>query len=212
MGTRSGVFATFASDPEAALRNAIAEQTRPIGAYDLKPDERPSMITYTIGPAEQATDASIYERPLTDRIPGPHELDAATDVQIAIRWSCDCDFDLAVQPVGGQAISYRQQHTAAGTLHKDFTSSAALELGWETVSLPGPLKLADAVVGINLFRGLPGAVVELRIAIGTETWGQSYTIPGPADGGGGFVDTVETRQPANPAWVIVDPGTMFGGV
>ncbi|MEM8821053.1 MAG: hypothetical protein AAGE90_16245 [Pseudomonadota bacterium] len=213
---RGGMLATFSPDPQAALRNAKAGISAPIGSYTLKSDDAPTMILY--GAAESATQTSaematqsIYARALSTRAPVHAELTDARDVEIAIRWQCDCDFDLAVRPADGETISYRNLETAFGRLFKDFTSSEDLDLGWETVSLPA-VDLSTTTVAMNLFRGQPGAVVELRIAIGGETWGQRFTVTGNADGGDGFAATMRKGRPANAAWIVVDPKSLMEGV
>jgi len=203
---------TFAPDSAAALRNARAGISRPVAAGAFKPDDQPNMVTFSVAEATTEVAESIYERALSERVPGVHELAEARDVEIAIRWTCDCDFDLAIQLRGTEAISYRVPETASGTLHKDFTSSEALELGWETVTLRGPVDLTTALIAINLYRGAPGAEVEVRIAIDQETWGQRYRIRRAADGGQGFTKTMRTGTPANGAWVVVDALSLMGGV
>lgn len=210
---RGGVLATFAPEPEAALRNARSGISDPVGAYDFKPGDQPTMVTYQRVETALDIDApgSIYQRALSERVAGVDELRQARNVEIAIRWTCDCDFDLAIKPAGAEPISFRNPQTPLGTLFKDFTSSADLDLGWETVSLPA-LDLTSAVVAINLYRGRPGTEVELRIAIGKETWGRSFVIQGGANGGAGFETTMQTGTPATTAWITVDPRFVTGGV
>ncbi|MEM9098689.1 MAG: hypothetical protein AAGC79_09205 [Pseudomonadota bacterium] len=208
---RGGKLVTFATDPATALRNGRAGISRPVTAAAFKPDDQPTMVTFPIGEVTTEVMESIYERALSERVPSRVELTQARDVEIAIRWTCDCDFDLAIQLRGTDAISYRTPETPAGTLHKDFTSSEALELGWETVTLHGPLDLTTALIAINLYRGAPGAEVEIRIAVGAETWGRRYVIGSSADGGSGFAKTMRTGTPANGAWVMVDARALLGG-
>ncbi|MEM7212215.1 MAG: hypothetical protein AAF479_10035 [Pseudomonadota bacterium] len=210
----ASALATFATDPATALRNAVAGISKPVGEFAFKPGDAPTMITYQAADALQDTEAagSIYRRALSERVPSTQEVTRAQNVEIAIRWTCDCDFDLAVQPQGGDAISFRALQTRDGFLFKDFTSSASLDLGWETISLPGPIDLSTTTIAVNLFRGQPGSQVELRIAIDTETWGRSYVLSGAADGGSGFLATLQTKASANAAWVVVDPRAMLGGV
>ncbi|MEM7746461.1 MAG: hypothetical protein AAF409_22435 [Pseudomonadota bacterium] len=210
----ASALATFATDPTTALRNATAGISDPVGAYAFKPGDEPTMITYQPVDIIENTEAagSIYQRALSERIPSEQELTRAQNVEIAIRWTCDCDFDLAVQPVGGQPISYRGTRTTDGVLFKDHTSSASLNLGWETISLPGPIDLSTTTIAANLFRGPAGSQVEVRIAIDTETWGRSYVLSGAADGGSGFKTTLQAQVPANAAWVVIDPRALMGGV
>ena len=213
---RGAVLATFATDPAAALRNAKAGLSKAVGTYTLKPGDQPAMVPYdaqalTPAPAIMA-DVPIYERTLSRRVPAPTEASRAENVEIAIRWSCVCDFDLAVQPRGGEAISFRKTNTPEGKLHKDFTTSEDLENGWETVSMPGPVNLRTLTLGINLFKGPgTGAHVEFRIAIAGETWGRHYAVRGAPDGGRGFEQTLERNAPANAAWVVVNPVAILEG-
>lgn len=210
---RGGVLATFASVPMTALQNAASGISEPVGSHILKPTDQPTMIHYgTEAHAEEEAElVPIYERDLSTRAPARAELRAAQRVEVGIRWTCQCDFDLAVRPEGGDVISFRQLRTSHGRLHKDFTSSEALDNGWETVILPGPLDLTAVLIVVNLYRGRAGADVELRVAIGAETWGQQYSFPAASDGGSGFARTMASGAPANPAWVVVDPALVLEG-
>ncbi len=213
VAARGGVLATFATNPETAILNAAAGLSAPVTKEALKPDEAPTMIYYheVVAELEETTVTSIYERRLSDRKPDLTELTKAEGVEIAIRWSCDCDFDLTVLPPDGAPISYRQLETPQGRLFKDFTSSDALSNGWETVAMAGPVDLTSTAIALNLFRGGAGSEVELRIAIGGETWGRRFALSGAADGGEGFEETLHREAPANAAWAVPDLLTMLGG-
>ncbi|MEM7427868.1 MAG: hypothetical protein AAF441_17375, partial [Pseudomonadota bacterium] len=119
-----------------------------------------------------------------------------------------------VRPSGGEVISYRKPRTTAGTLFKDFTSSKDLNNGWETVALSGgAVDLNRLTLAVNLYRGGGrNNSVELRIAVNGETWGRSFTIRGPADGGKGLLDTLRHLAPANPAWIVPDARKVVGKV
>lgn len=213
IAARGGVLTTFATNPETAILNAAAGLSAPVSKAALKPDDQPTMIFYHEIEAalEEASIGSIYERRLSDRTPTTAELTAAEDVEIAIRWACDCDFDLVVQPLGGAPISFRKLQTSQGKLFKDFTSSDALNRGWETVAMDGPIDLTQTLVAANLFRGPAGSEVELRVAIGGETWGWRFVLAGKADGGKGFATTVQRKAAANTAWTIADLAALMEG-
>ncbi|MEO0683351.1 MAG: hypothetical protein AAF192_23445, partial [Pseudomonadota bacterium] len=207
---RGGVLATFANEPEAALRGAAENRTAPVGDYDLKPSDTPLMILYRVAKSMDARDGdvSIHERELSRRKPARHEFEEARAVEVAIRWDCDCDFDVVVQPAGGVPISFRRTSTAFGTLRKDHTSPAALNAGWEVVQLPGPIDLTAALVALNLYSGAAGGEVELRVAIEGETWGKRFAMGRGGDGGAGFSSTLQRRAPANAAWAVVDLASL----
>ena len=206
-------MATFATNPETALSNAAAGLSAPVTEDALKPDEAPTMIFHHEIEAalEEASVGSIYERRLSDRTPDRSALTGAENVEFAIRWSCNCDFDLVVRPKGGAPISFRQLQTAEGRLFKDFTSSDALNNGWETVAMSGPIDLAQTLVATNLFRGPGHAEVELRVAIGAETWGWRFAFAGQADGGKGFATTLARAAAANTAWNVPDIAALLEG-
>lgn len=208
---RGAMLATFAADPDTALRNAKAGIDTPVGDYTLEPDGTLEMIHFRPQPAEQSFDTSIpiYERVLSNRVLEPQELSTAEHVEVAIHWDCNCDFDLAVKPQGGAIISFRQPQSTGGRLFKDFTSSQDLNNGWETVALNGNVNLQNLMLAVNLFRGAAGNWVELRIAIAGETWGKLFTIRGAGNGGTGFEDTLQTGRPANNAWIVPDFAEML---
>lgn len=160
----------------------------------------------------QADDVNVGDQlTLSQRVPDMQELRVAANVEIAIRWDCACDFDLAVQVWGDDPISFRTPRQASGTLFKDFTSSASLNTAWETIAMPGPVDLQAMTVAVNQFNGpTSGAEVELRIAIDGETWGRRLSFTGPADRGAGFEQTLSRRASANPAWQVVRPADPMG--
>ena len=214
---RGATLSTLAATPDTALRNAKAGIDASIGDYTLAPDGTLEMIHFRPKPAEQSHDTSIpiYERVLSDRVPERGELSAAQGVELAIRWECGCDFDLAVKPHGGAIISFREPQSADGRLYKDFTSSQDLNNGWETVALSGrngSVDLTQILVAINLFSGTGrNHSVELRIAIAGETWGKRFEIRGSANGGTGFEQTLSRGRPANNAWIVPDLAKLLGG-
>lgn len=226
---RGATLATFAEDPDTALRNAKSGLSTPVGDFELDMDVpismihfRPTVIDRTNNQADATTstktdvvsattsdvpvshgNGTIYDRPLSERIPEVGEITNASNVEIAIRWICDCDFDLAVKPEDGEIISFRTPLKSGGRLFKDFTSSKSLNNGWETVALSGEVNLQKVLIAVNLFRGWGGTKkVELRVAINGETWGKRFGIPGRADNGDGFQKTLNNGQPANPSWIV----------
>ena len=211
--SRDGTLSTFAQDPATALRNAKAGVSERIGQFAPELDGHRTMVHLRPTAALEAGDAggSIYERTLSQRTPDQDELRAAQNVEIAIKWDCACDFDLAVQVWGDAPISFRAPRGVSGTLFKDFTSSASLNTAWETIAMPGPVDLQALTVAVNQFSGASGgAQAELRIAIIGETWGRKLRVAGPADRGAGFERTLSRRAPANPAWLIVNPMDVVG--
>ncbi|MEL7398678.1 MAG: hypothetical protein AAFN44_20155 [Pseudomonadota bacterium] len=207
---RGSVLSTFASGGITALENAANGISAPIGSFPYESDGRPVMIRFQ--PEEEIEEVSIYDRPLSDRSPSRNEFNAARDVEIAIRWDCNCDFDLAVQVANEVPISFRAPVGVYGTLFKDFTSSQSLNNGWETIAIPGPVDLQSVMIAVNQYRGgSGGAEVELRLAIGGETWGRMVRVDGPADRGSGFRRTIANGTPANAAWDVVPPGSITTG-
>ncbi|WP_299825307.1 hypothetical protein [uncultured Roseobacter sp.] len=212
--SRSGSLATFAPDPATALRNAKEGIAERVGPFTPERDGHRTMVHFRPTAGLDAGDAggSIYERTLSQRAPDVDELRAAQNIEIAIRWDCACDFDLAVQVWGDDPISFRAPRGVSGTLFKDFTSSASLNTAWETVAMPGPVDLQALTIAVNQFSGASGgAEAELRIAIDGETWGRKLAFAGPADRGAGFERTLSRRAPANPAWLVVRPVDVVGG-
>jgi hypothetical protein len=207
VSTRDGTLATFATDGNTALENARAGKSRAVGDYQLNSDGRPMMFGFQ---AQAATPSvSIYERPVSNRVPGLSEITQARAVEVAIRWECACDFDLAVKPEGGTPISFRTPTSEQGQLFKDFTSSAALNNGWETISLPGPIDLTRAVIAANLFSGR-GGNAELRLAIAGETWAMPISVTGPASGGLGYEQAMSSGRAANAAWAAPSVMDIMG--
>lgn len=205
--TRSGVLATFDVGGATALENAKRGVARPLGDYALESDGRLAMISFQ--PQAEAPTTSIYDRQVSDRAPATSELFSATNVEIAIRWDCSCDFDLAVKPQGGETISFRSPSTTDGQLYKDFTSSAGLNNGWETIALPGPVDLTEAVIAANLFSG-QGGEGELRIAISGETWAVPFSVAGPGNGGTGLAEIMSTGRSTRSAWTVFAADTVTG--
>lgn len=209
--SRGATLATFAPDPATALRNAKESIAERVGPFTPDLDGHRTMLHFRPTAALDAGDTggSIYERTLSQRAPELDELRAAQNVEIAIRWDCACDFDLAVQVWGDDPISFRAPRGVSGTLFKDFRSSASLNTAWETVALPGPVDLQALTVAVNQFSGVSGGTeAELRIAIDGETWGRKLSFAGPADQGAGFERTLSRRAPANSAWQVVHPADV----
>lgn len=208
MKSRGAVLVTFSEDTETPVRNAHSVHRGPLGPYTLEQTDRLAMIRFQQRPAE-APEVSIYERPLSNRVPDREELRSATKVEIAIRWTCECDMDLAVTPrPGAETISFRNPATAEGRLFKDFTSAQSLNNGFEIIELDGPIDLTGVTAAINFYGGSApgGATVEVRIAIGGETWSQQIALTVQhGNGGAGLQSTMRTGRAANPAWVIVSP-------
>lgn len=207
ISARSGVLATFAKDGATALENAHSGTSRPVGDYHLNSDGRLSMIGFQL--QAEAPAVSIYDRVVSERAPALLELEHAQDVEIAIRWDCACDFDLAVKPAGGTTISFRSPSSAQGQLFKDFTSSSSLSNGWETIALAGPINLTRAVIAANLFSGTGGRG-EIRIAIADETWAAPFGVTGQANSGHGLDQTMTSGSPANMAWTVFAPAQIVG--
>ncbi|MEM8595781.1 MAG: hypothetical protein AAGF76_04880 [Pseudomonadota bacterium] len=205
---RGATLVTFADDLETPLRNAVAGRSAPLGPYALEASERLSMIHFQPQPVDQQ-EVSIYERDLSDRVPSLGEVAVAERVEIAIRWSCDCDMDLAVKPTpGSRVISFRDPLTLEGRLFKDFTSAASLNNGFEIVEVTGPVDLRALTVAVNLYRGqvARGAEGEIRLAIGAETWSRRFEIPAAqGNRGSGMAETLERGRSANDGWVVIDP-------
>lgn len=219
---RGATLATFAPDADTALRNAKANIDTALGEHKLEADGTLEMIHFRPQVVEEVHDQSqanrsipIYERELSTRVPEKQEVSAAMNVEIAIRWTCQCDFDLAVKPNGGSIISYREPRTSKGRLFKDFTSSQDLNNGWETVTLSGSngtVDLQQLLIAINLYSGaVRNQTVELRIAIDGETWGKEFIIQGQGNGGAGFEDTLQSGRPTNNAWIAPDIMEVLGG-
>ncbi|MEP3918457.1 hypothetical protein [Ascidiaceihabitans sp.] len=207
VSTRGGVLATFANDGATALENARSDKSRAIGAHHLNSDGRLSMIGFQR--QAEAPAVSIYDRVLSDRTPALSELEQARDIEIAIRWTCACDFDLAVKPQGGKSVSFRAPSSAQGQLFKDFTSSSSLSNGWETIALTGPVDLTRTIIAANLFSGTGGRG-EIRIAIAGETWAAPFEVTGRANSGDGFEQTMASGNPANMGWAVLAAAQIMG--
>jgi hypothetical protein len=207
ISARSGALATFANDGATALENARSGTSRSVGDHQLNSDGRLSMIGFQ--QQAEAPAVSIYDRAVSSRTPDLSELEHAHDIEIAIRWTCACDFDLAVKPAGGTTISFRSPSSEQGQLFKDFTSSSSLSNGWETIALAGPIDLTRAVIAANLFSGMGGRG-EIRIAIAGETWASPFGLTGRASAGDGFEQTMASGSPANTAWTVLAPAQILG--
>lgn len=213
LNARGATLVTFATDGATALRNAKAGLETPLGPYELEATERRAMIHFQ--PKATAPRVSIYERELSEAVPTEAMLRAASRVEVAIRWTCDCDFDLAVKtPGAAQAISFRHPVTAIGTLFKDFRNARSLNNGFETVALPGPVDLSALLVAVNLYSGQApsSSTAEIRVAVDGETWGRTFQVPASSGNGGrGFEETMRSGVAANPAWLVIDPVAVILG-
>lgn len=208
--SRSGTLASVARNPETALRNASNGVETAIGPFTPKTDGHTAMVHFQPHGTHDGGQlgVSIFERDLSARPADPAVLRSAENVEIAVRWSCACDLDLAMQPWGGEILSFRNVRTSFGVLFKDVVTGGA-NGGWESALLHGPIDLTSLTVAVNHYSG--GKVEgEFRVSINGVTWASRLRFEGANDSGVGLERTMTSRLPANDAWQIINIAEVLG--
>lgn len=209
---QGGVLSSFTDDPQTFWQRAGSSATAL--PHTFKREETSKLETLVIEQKESSI-KPIYERDLTTLPPSPETLRMAENVEIGISWTCQsCDIDLYVRPYNrAQVLYFGQTQSNEGLYHKDFIRSPVSQGGFETVSFTVPVDLRDTLVAINWFRGAApeGVSGEVRLAIGDKTYGLPFQIKA-ADGNAalGRDETLQSGQPANDRWLVINPKTILG--
>lgn len=207
-------LSTFTSDQSVVWNRALAGASPAPHEYKFDTVEKVETIQ-VVDDKQDTSRKSIYERALTDTPPTQKIIRQAQNVEIGISWHCQhCDLDLYVRPRHGADILYfNHRETDEGYYHKDFRHSPKTDGGFETVTLTSTVDLRDVLIAINWYRGesQEGITGEIRLAISDQTYGLPFSFPGK-DGNNsiGRDETLETNQPANDGWLIINPENIVG--
>ncbi len=196
-----GELVTFDSDLTQGLSRVLQNAPLTAPQYRLASSPKLEMIPVRLKVGSQIP---IYDRELSTAPLSPAELASAQNIEIGIRWDCDCDVDLYVQPYqGAEVLYFGKTRTAEGHFFKDYRRAVDLLNGLETVEMSEPVDLRKLLVGINFYSGTApdGVSGEVRLSVGNRTYAAPFKIAASAGNGStGGDHFINQRQVPNAHW------------
>ena len=210
---QGGRLSTFTSDLPTLFGRVTAHAPSPKHTYEVERSDKLEMIL--LRPPVVQQESSIYDRKITKDPLKRADLTEVRAVVVGITWDQPkVDLDLYVRPrAGAPVLSYKQTQSEDGTYYKDFTSSPRVTNGYETVALTVPVDIPNILLAVNYYRGHTKRPIagELRLALGERTYAYPFVLSAKqGNAGQGGEATMETGQPANPQWLVIDPMTVLG--
>lgn len=195
---QGGQLVSFTTDPGIALERA--QFSAPATPHQFEAEE-----------AERGQ-ASIYERPVAQKIFTRAELGRAEKVSIGLTWACStCDLDLYARAHSeAEILYYDNPETREGVVRKVFPLAYQEQgnKGFETIYYTSAVNFEEMLIAVNFYAGnAPSGVdAELRIDIDGYTYASSIHIA--ASEGNRGVDAlmaIEAGSSAAPQTLIIDP-------
>jgi len=206
-----GQLVTFDRDLAQGLVRAAGDVPTIAHNYVFSNSPKLDMIPVS---ASRTDSRSIYEREVTTEPLAQSQLGSVRNIEIGIRWACDCDVDLYAQPYEeAEVLSYRNPRSREGEFFKDYTASPDLLNGFELIAFSAPVDLSQLLVVANFYHGsVPETLTgEVRISIGEKTWAAPFEIATTrGNAGAGYLDLSETRSAPNAAWTVIDVLSLVG--
>ncbi|MCK4946170.1 MAG: hypothetical protein KAS59_07915, partial [Alphaproteobacteria bacterium] len=209
---QGGVLSSF-TDDKTTLWNRVNRSAKAL-PHNFKRDMTDKLEMFEMPPAS-SKQVSIHARELTTILPTSDILRMAQNVEIGINWTCKkCDLDLYVRPHHAAKVLYFG-HTKSelGLYHKDYTQSPKTVNGYETVTFTSTVDLNDTLIAINWYGGiaLSGVTGEIRLAIGSKTYGLPFKITAKkGNAGNGRGQIIEFGKSANSNWLVISPEQILG--
>lgn len=212
---QAGSLVTFTSDLPTLFQRLKTHAVAPTHSFELKKSDSPKLEMILLRPPNVKHQTSLYERPLSTDLPAPTRLENLNNVEVGITWDHpSSDLDLYVQTGNSsKALSFLNRETAEGKYFKDFVTSPRATNGYETVAFFSPINVHELIIGINYFGGhVPASVTgEVRISLDGQTYAKPFEIKAAqGNHGEGQEETLNSKKPANPQWIIIDPLSVLG--
>jgi hypothetical protein len=211
---QGGVLASFQDDLQTVVNHVQAHRATPQSRYPTVPQAKKLQMLQVVVPRLKS-DASIFNRPITQNKPSAALVANAQNVEFAIRWDCSqCDLDLYVQPMPAtKTLYYGNVDDPWGHYVKDFRSSPVKNF-YETVQLTKKaVDLKQTLVAIDFYDGHASRPVtgELRLSWQGRTYRKAFTIAAlQGNGGRQAQEMLRLRRAPSPHWVVFNLPEVLG--
>ena len=202
--TLGGSLATFNADFDQLAERVRRDVKASPETFERSSSPKLEMIQIQ---RDRGRHTPIHERQLSDTPLSESQMRRATDVEVGINWSCECDMDIYVRPnPQAEVLFFGHKRTNEGQFYRDYRNGRDLLNGLESVRLDAPVDLDELVLGVNFYSGdAPGGVSgEIRLSVGDDTYATAFSIEVHSGNEGlGANEAFATGGAPNDHWVLL---------
>lgn len=216
---QSAKIITMSDDMEAAFERLGTGAAPLKRKYKIEETTKQSMERFVEKTPEDKTKVSVHKMPVTEKRLTNAQVKRVNDLTIGISWhSCKkADLDLfARSNPTAKVLYYSQPETEEGRHWRDYTTSPADSMGFETISyrVESVVDLNELLIGINFFGGYCPDGIEGTIRISTDGK-NAYLAPfkllaKKGNAGFGKQEFLQTRKAPGKEWVVIDALSVLG--